>query len=95
MSSEPGLCRKHANSYYVTQYINRLRDRAMGARVQELGNQIAQENLNYPLTYEQLMNRHRDRLTKLNISLCRECFIPIGKEEGEHCNECVSLLISG
>ncbi|PKY61155.1 hypothetical protein RhiirA4_485748 [Rhizophagus irregularis] len=60
---------------------------AMRAMVQELGNQIAQENLNRPLTYEQLMNRHRDQLTKLNISLCRECFIPIGKEEGEHCNE--------
>ncbi len=29
-SSEPGLCRKHASGYYVTQYINRLRDRAMG-----------------------------------------------------------------
>ena len=28
--SQPGLCRKHANSYYVTQYINRLRDRALG-----------------------------------------------------------------
>jgi len=27
-SSEPGLCRKHANSYYVIQYINRLRDKA-------------------------------------------------------------------
>ena len=29
-SSKPGLCRKHANGYYVTQYINRLRDRALG-----------------------------------------------------------------
>src|ERR1043165_7813319 len=61
ISSEPGLCRKHANSYYVTQYINRLRDRAMRSMVQELGNQIAQErlaerNFNHPLTYEQLMN---------------------------------------
>ena len=27
-SSEPGLYRKYANGYYVTQYINRLRDRA-------------------------------------------------------------------
>ena len=67
----------------------------MRAMVQEFGNQIAQENLNRPLIYEQLMNRHRDRLTKLNISLCRECFLPIGLEEGEHCNECVFLLISG
>ncbi|CAG8836916.1 43959_t:CDS:1, partial [Gigaspora margarita] len=52
--------------------------------VQEFRNQIAQENLNHPLTYEQLMNRYRDWLTKLNISLCQECFIPIGLEEGEH-----------
>ena len=27
-SAEPGLCRKHASGYYVTQYINRLRDKA-------------------------------------------------------------------
>ncbi|GES99913.1 hypothetical protein GLOIN_2v1878227 [Rhizophagus clarus] len=68
-----------------------LRDRAFGGTVQELGNQIAQENLFHSLTYEQLINRYHNRLTKLNISLCRECFIPIGKEEGEYCNECVPL----
>ena len=28
-SSELGLCRKHANGYYVTQYINRLQNRAL------------------------------------------------------------------
>ena len=28
-SSEPGLCRKHASGYYVTQYINRLQDTAL------------------------------------------------------------------
>ena len=27
-SSKPGLCRKHANGYYVTQYINRLQEKA-------------------------------------------------------------------
>jgi hypothetical protein len=27
-NSEPDLCRKYANSYYVTQYINRLQDKA-------------------------------------------------------------------
>src|SRR5207249_1786427 len=90
MSSKPGLCRKHANSYYVTQYINRLQDRAMGAMIEELGNQIAQDILNHPLIYEQLMNRHKDRLIELNISLCQEYLIPIGIEEGEYCNEYVS-----
>ena len=90
-SSEPGLCRKHASGYYVTQYINRLRDRAM---TQEFGNQIAQsrrKNLNHSLIYEQLMDKYGDRLIKLNISLCQECFMPIEKEEGEHCNECIPL----
>src|SRR6266542_6383922 len=70
-SFKPGLYRKHANSYYVTQYINRLRDRAMGAMIKELGNQIAQDILNHPLIYEQLMNRHRDWLIELNISFCQ------------------------
>ncbi|GBC10150.1 hypothetical protein RclHR1_09390006 [Rhizophagus clarus] len=27
-SSEPSLCRKHASGYYVTQYFNRLQDKA-------------------------------------------------------------------
>ena len=27
-SSKPGLCRKHASEYYVTQYINRLQKKA-------------------------------------------------------------------
>ena len=27
-SSELGLCKKHASEYYVTQYINRLQDKA-------------------------------------------------------------------
>ena len=34
-SSEPGLCRKHASGYYVTQYINRLRDNARIAEILE------------------------------------------------------------
>ena len=29
-STKPDLCRKHANGYYVTQYINRLQNRALG-----------------------------------------------------------------
>ena len=34
-SSKPGLCRKHASGYYVTQYINRLRDNARIAEILE------------------------------------------------------------
>jgi len=29
-SAEPGLCRNHKGGYYVTQYIRRLREKAMG-----------------------------------------------------------------
>ena len=88
--SNSGRCQQHIRGYYQIQYVNRLRNRAMEANILELGNQIAQENLNHPLIFEQLMNRHRNRLIELNISLCREYLIPIGIEEGEHCNKCVS-----
>ena len=50
---------------------------------------IRQSN-NAPASYEQIMNRHRDTLANLNITLCRNCLIPIKTEEGEYCNECVS-----
>jgi hypothetical protein len=45
------------------------------------------------ITYEQIMNRHRDTLNNLNITLCKECFIPIRKIEDttkDYCNECRS-----
>ena len=36
-SSKPGLCRKHANGYYVTQYFKRLRNKALdNARIAEI-----------------------------------------------------------
>ena len=44
------------------------------------------------MTYEQLMNRHRDYLLELNISLCRECFYPIKLEEGEYCEQCIDQV---
>jgi hypothetical protein len=34
-SSKPSLCRKHASGYYVTQYIDRLRDNARMAEMLE------------------------------------------------------------
>ena len=34
-SSEPSLCKKHANGYYVIQYINRLRDNVRMAEMLE------------------------------------------------------------
>ena len=66
------------------------------AMVQDLGNEIARRrrnvDANRPPTYEEIMDRHRDRLTDLNISLCRECFIPIKKENNtttEYCEGCI------
>jgi len=61
------------------------------AMVQDLGNEIAQRrrnvDANRPPTYEEIMDRHRDRLIDLNVSLCRECFIPI-RMESEYCEDC-------
>ncbi len=45
------------------------------------------------ISYEQIMNRHRDTLNNLNITLCRACFIPIKIEDTikDYCNECQSI----
>jgi hypothetical protein len=39
-------------------------------------------------TFEQIMVAHRDRLAILNITLCKECFLPIKMDEGEYCDNC-------
>ena len=50
----------------------------------------ANDHQSRPISYEQIMAEHGDRLANLNISLCRKCFIPIASEEGrDHCNECL------
>jgi hypothetical protein len=58
-----------------------------GNRIQDL---IQRERR--PVTYEQIMDTHRDTLASLNISLCRECYMPIKKENNttEYCEECRS-----
>jgi len=46
---------------------------------------------NTPPSYEQIMETHRDRLVELNITLCKNCLIPIKLEDDqdqEYCNEC-------
>ena len=43
-----------------------------------------------PLSYEQLMDRHGDRLAELNITLCKECFYPMKVGERENQNICES-----
>ena len=40
------------------------------------------------ITYDQIMTTHKDTLTNLGISLCKECFHPIKIEEGDYCEDC-------
>jgi hypothetical protein len=42
---------------------------------------------NNPTTYEEIMAVHRENLTNLNLTLCRECLCAIKIEEGEYCRE--------
>ena len=46
---------------------------------------------NIPVSYEQIMDAHRDTLANLNITLCKTCLIPIKLEDEEHeyCNDCI------
>ena len=64
--------------------------------VQDLGNEIARRrknvDANRPSTYEEIMDRHRNTLANLNITLCRNCLIPIKKENDtttEYCEDCI------
>jgi hypothetical protein len=52
--------------------------------------QIHQQPRHSCTSYEQIMAIHGNRLADLNVSLCRKCLIPIGREEGDHCSECQS-----
>lgn len=63
-------------------------DRRRHINQREVGNSRQTQPSHSPITYEQIMAIHRDTLTNLNISLCRECFHPIKMEEGEYCDSC-------
>ena len=44
-----------------------------------------------PVTYEDIMDRHRNTFAELNITLCKNCLIPIKKENDtttEYCEDC-------
>ena len=46
-----------------------------------------------PVTYEDIMDRHGNTLAELNITLCKNCLIPIKKENDtntEYCEDCIS-----
>jgi hypothetical protein len=40
-----------------------------------------------PVTFERIMSVHGERLAKSNMSLCKECFIPIILGNNEYCEE--------
>ncbi|RHZ54773.1 hypothetical protein Glove_423g87 [Diversispora epigaea] len=44
-------------------------------------------------TYDEIMVVHGVTLTTLNITLCKECLIPIKIEEGKYCNSCQSSSV--
>src|ERR1044072_2396969 len=63
--------------------------------VQEFINGNRRRNLpqrERPVTYEDIMNRHENTLAELNITLCKNCLIPIKKENDtntEYCEDCI------
>jgi hypothetical protein len=53
--------------------------------------QVIQESLRSEIrerTFEQIMDAHKDRLANLNITLCKECLLPIKMDDGEYCDRC-------
>ena len=86
-SSACGRCPLHVRGYYVTRYYDRLRqERTYVSRfyVSQFYNRLRSEI--QERSYEEIMDAYRNRLTNLNISLCRECLLPIKLEEGDYCD---------
>jgi hypothetical protein len=78
------------DDYYLVPPVENVDINRLLATVQEAGQEITQRTQrNNPTTYEELMAVHGERLANLNISLCRECMLPIQLDDGgEHCAEC-------
>ncbi|PKC01567.1 hypothetical protein RhiirA5_460760 [Rhizophagus irregularis] len=79
-ASACGQCPDHVRGYYVTQYYIRLRLELLERLRLEMRER----------TFDEIMVRHRDALAKLNISLCKECLLPIKLEEEVYCDSCRS-----
>ncbi|RHZ76920.1 hypothetical protein Glove_187g135 [Diversispora epigaea] len=91
-----GCCPLHTRGFYVAQHYNRLRSNT-NAQTRDTQKRPYREIINIikvmlanirEKTYEEIMDVHRDKLTNLNITLCREYLYPINIEEGEYCNNC-------
>ena len=51
------------------------------------------DNMQYqPVTYEQIMDRYRNTLAELNITLCKNCLIPIKKENDTTTKYCKDYI---
>ena len=86
--SSSGRCPLHIRGYYVVQYYKRLQSNIRERTYDEILNILLS---NVPeKTYEEIMDVYGDTLTNLNITLCKECLLPIKIEEGEYCNSCQS-----
>ena len=59
----------------------------------EAERRFTRQSNNTLASYEQIMNRHRETLANLNITLCRNCLIPIKKEDNitEYCEDCIPV----
>ena len=89
-----GCCPLHTRGFYVAQYYDRLRSNTQKRPYAEIINIIKVMLANMrEKTYEEIMGAHRDKLTNLNITLCKECLHPIKLEEGEYCNKCQAGLV--
>src|SRR6185369_7408954 len=76
--STSGRCLLHIRGYYVTQYYDRLRSNTQKRSYEEIINIIKVMLANMrEKTYEEIMDAHRDKLTNLNITLCKKCLHPI------------------
>lgn len=73
--------------YLIPPWIN-LANRDITPQFLLASDLIPAEQPHRDITYEQIMDRHRNTLNTLNITLCKECFHPIKIEDGDYCNEC-------
>lgn len=88
-ASACGRCPLHVRDYYVTRHYDKLR-RERTYVGQSYASQFY-DRLRSEIrerSYEEIMVTYRNTLTNLNISLCRECLIPIKMGEGDYCVSC-------
>ena len=74
----------------IQEFINHNRRRNLPQREERL----AMVQQHQPVTYEDIMDRHGNTLAELNITLCKNCLIPIKKENDtttKYCEDCISI----